>query len=72
MRVVLEIEKDYPTQFAAMKTVARKLGIGSPETVRKWIRKAEADRGERAGTSSEDHAEIKRLRRDSAELRRGQ
>ncbi|WP_026533781.1 IS3 family transposase [Arthrobacter sp. H14] len=70
VRMVFEIEKDYPTQFAAMKTVAQKLGIGSPETVRKWIRKAEVDRGERAGTTSEEHADIKRLKRENAELRR--
>lgn len=45
---------------------ARRLGLGS-ETLRKWVRQAEVDAGERAGVTREEHAEIVRLRR---ELRR--
>jgi len=52
-----------------MSSVAAKLGT-SAETVRKWVRRAEVDTGQRPGLSSEEHAEIKRLRREVAELRR--
>ncbi len=51
------------------RVVAAKIGA-SAETVRKWVRRAEIDRGQRPGMSSEEHAEIKRLRRENAELRR--
>jgi transposase len=49
--------------------VAAKLGA-SPETVRKWVRQAEVDGGQRLGLSTEESAEIKRLGREVAELRR--
>jgi len=50
--------------------VAGKLGIGSAETLRKWVRQAEVNAGQRPGVTSEDSAEIKRLKRENAELRR--
>jgi transposase len=49
--------------------VASKLGI-SEESVRRWRRKAQVDAGERPGTSSAEHAEIRKLKREVAELRR--
>jgi transposase len=42
-RMVAEVRPNYPTEWAAMKAVAAKLGIGSAETVRTWVRKAEVD-----------------------------
>jgi len=50
--------------------VARDLGIGSSETLRNWVRQAERDRGLTAGPTSEELAEIKRLRREVADLSR--
>jgi transposase len=44
--------------------------VGTAETVRKWVRQAEVDAGARSGTSTDDSAEIKRLKREVAELRR--
>jgi transposase len=50
--------------------VARLLGVGTAETVRKWVRQAQIDAGARPGITIEDSAELKKLRREVAELRR--
>src|SRR5690242_17768424 len=55
--------------WAAISAVAAKLGVGTAETLRSWVRQAEVDAGARVGVSSEDNAEIKRLKREVAELR---
>jgi transposase len=57
------------SEFEAIKSVASKLGI-SEESVRRWRRKAQIDAGERPGMSSSEHAEIRKLKRENAELRR--
>jgi transposase len=69
VRMVAEIRGEHESDWAAMVRVAELLGVGTPETVRKWVRRAEIDAGARPGTS-EDSAEIKRLKRENAELRR--
>ena len=49
----------------------RKLGIGTAETLRKWVRQAEVDAGTRPGVTQRGVAsEIKALKRENAELRR--
>jgi transposase len=53
-----------------MGKVAELLGIGTPETVRKWCRQAEVNAGSRPGSTTEESAEVKRLKRENAELRR--
>ena len=70
VRMVAEVRPNYPTEWAAMKAVAAKLGIGAAETVRTWVRKAEVDAGRRPGVTSDETAEIKRLKAENAELRR--
>ncbi len=70
MRMVAEVRPDYSSEWAAIGAVAHKFGIGSAETLRKWIRQAEVDGGTRPGLTSEESAEIKRLKREVAELRR--
>lgn len=70
VRMVAEIRGEHESDWAAMVRVAELLGVGTPETVRKWVRRAEIDAGSRPGTTSEDSAQIKRLTRENAELRR--
>ena len=70
VRMVAEIRPDYPSQWAAICEVTGKLGIGAPETLRTWIRRAEVDTGSRPGVTTEQAAEVARLKRENAELRR--
>lgn len=69
VRMVLDHQDEYESQWEAMTSVAEKLGP-TAETVRKWVRQAERDSGRRAGPSGEELAELKRLKRENAELRR--
>jgi transposase len=68
--MVDEIRSDHESEWAAMTQVAQLLGVGTPETVRKWCRQAEVDTGSRPGTTSHESAELKRLKRENAELKR--
>ena len=68
--MVAEVRPEYPSDWPAIVAVASRLGIGSAETLRKWVRQAEVDAGQRPGVTSEESAEIKRLKRENAELRR--
>jgi transposase len=70
VRMVAEVRPNYDSDHAAITAVAAKLGIGTPETLRKWVRLAEVDAGRRPGVATDESAEIKRLRRENAELRR--
>ena len=69
VRMVAEATPQHESEWAAIESVASKIGASS-ETVRKWVRRAEVDAGQRPGMSSEEHSEVKRLRREVAELRR--
>jgi len=70
VRMVAEVRPNYDSDWAAITAVAQKLGIGTAETLRKWVRQADVDGGLRAGVSTDESAELKRLRRENAELRR--
>jgi len=70
VRMVAEVRPDYPTEWAAINAVAAKLGIGTAETLRKWVRQAQIDAGQWPGTTTDEAEELKRLRRENAELRR--
>ncbi len=70
VRMFEEIRGDHESQWAAMARVAELLGVTTPETVRKWVRRAEVDAGTRAGVTSEESEQVKRLRRENAELKR--
>ena len=70
VRMVEEIRTDHDSEWAAMAKVADLLGVGTPETVRKWVRRSEIDAGARPGTTTEESAELRRLKRENAELKR--
>ena len=70
VRMVAQVRPEYPSDWPAICAVAAKLGVGSAETLRKWVRQAEVDAGARPGVTSEESAEMRRLKRENAELRR--
>jgi transposase len=70
VRMVAEVAPQYGSQWAAICAVAGKLGVGAPETVRTWVRRAEVESGRRPGVTTQEAEEVKRLKREVAELRR--
>jgi transposase len=70
VRMVAESKTDYASEYEAIQAVATKLGIGSAETLRKWVRRAQVDAGERPGTTTEESEKIRALKKENAELRR--
>lgn len=69
VRLVREHRGEYPSEWAAISSVAGKLGA-SPETVRHWVRRADVDAGRRPGTTTEERERIRQLERENRELRR--
>lgn len=69
VRMVFDHQQEYTSQWAAIVSISEQLGVHS-ETLRSWVRRAETDSGVRPGATSTELAEIKRLKRENAELRR--
>ena len=67
-RMALDRFDEYGSAWAVAQTLGPKLGVG-PETLRKWVLQAQVGAGQRSGPASEELAEIKRLRKEYAELR---
>src|SRR4051795_9247699 len=59
---------DHASQWAAIGSIAGKIGC-TAETLRKWVRQAERDQGQRPGATSEERERIKALERENRELR---
>lgn len=68
VRLVLEHHEEYPSMTAAVKAVATQVGVGS-ESLRRWVRQAQVDSGQREGTTTVQDEENKRLRVENRRLR---
>jgi len=69
VRLVLEHQNEHDSQWAAICSIATKIGC-SPETLRSWVRRAERDQGLRPGLTTDERQRIKDLERENRELRR--
>ena len=69
VRMVFDHQREYPSQWQAVVSIATKIGC-TAETLRKWVRRAEIDSGRREGVTSDERARIKELERENRELRR--
>lgn len=69
VRLVFEHQKEYASQWAAIKSIASKIGC-TAETLRTWLRRTEIDQGVRGGMSTADHKRLKELERENRELKR--
>ena len=69
VRMVLDHADEHPSQWAAIRSVAEKLGC-TVEALRRWVRQAERDSGQRPGLTTTEREDVKRLQREVFELRR--
>ena len=69
VRLVFDHQDEYDSQWAAITSVATKLGM-TPETLRKWVRRAEIDEGQRPGLTTTERERLKELEKENKELRR--
>jgi transposase-like protein len=68
VRMVLEHQGEYESQWAAICSIAAKVGC-THETLRRWVRESEADSGARPGPTTAEQERIKALEREVRELR---
>jgi len=69
VRMVFEHQHEHGSQWKTIRSIAPKIGC-SAETLRKWVRLAEIDSGQRRGLGSDERARLKDLEREVRELRR--
>jgi transposase len=67
--MVFEHVHEHPSEWAAMRSIAEKLGC-TTEVLRRWVRQAERDRGERPGLTTDERQRLKQLERENFELKR--
>jgi len=68
VRMVREHQGEHESQWAAISSIAAKIGA-TAETLRRWVRQAERDIGEREGLTPAERERIKGLEREVRELR---
>jgi transposase len=69
VRMVFEHGDQHPSQWAAIRSVAEKLGC-TTEGLRRWVRQAERDAGRRPGLTTDERTRLKQLERENFELKR--
>jgi len=69
VRMVFDHQAEYDSQWAAMGSIASKIGC-TTETLRKWVRRAERDQGLREGLTTSDRERLNALERENSELKR--
>ena len=69
VRMVLEHRGEYDSEWAAIGSIAQKIGC-TAETLRKWVRQGERDSGRRPGLTTEERERLKALERENRELKR--
>ena len=69
VRLVQENRSDYPSLWAAVESIAPKIGC-VPQTLLEWVKRIEVDSGQRDGITSSERERIKQLERENKELRR--
>ena len=69
VRLVLEHTEEHASQWAAIRSMAEKLGC-TTETLRRWVRQAERDAGHRPGLTTDERTRLKELERENFELKR--
>jgi transposase len=69
VRLVFEHQGEHASQWAAIGSIANKIGC-TPETLRKWVHRAERDQGLRSGMTGSDREQLKALERENRELKR--
>jgi transposase len=69
VRLVLDHAHEHPSQWAAIRSVAEKLGC-TVEALRRWVRQAERDHGRRPGLTTDERQRLKELEREVGELKR--
>ena len=69
IRLVMDHRDQYTSEWAAITSIATKCGM-TPETLRKWIRRAQVDSGSRRGVTSDERDRLRELERENRELRR--
>jgi transposase-like protein len=69
VRMVFDHAGEYPSQWAAMRSIAEKLGCNT-EALRRWVRQAERDAGKRPGLTTDERQRLKQLERENVELKR--
>ena len=68
VRMVLTHQNEHPSQWAAICSIAAKIGC-TGETLRGWVRQVERDQGQRAGLTTDERERMKALERENRELR---